>query len=296
MEDSLIRKLVQSFPQGRDVLVGVGDDCAVVRYPHAEKLLLLKTDCVIEGIHFKKDTPAIWVGWKALCRAISDVAACGGVPAHALVTFATPDRLSIRWLQSIYRGIGRAARRFGVSVIGGESSRSLDTLFLSITLTGYVSVQRLTLRSGAQPGDSLFVTGQLGGSLQRGHHLKFIPRLAEARWLTTHFSIHAMTDLSDGIGSDLPRMAAASQTGFEINLQLLPRNPGCSIRQALSEGEDYELLFAIPPGEEKRLLRQWDPIFPSTRLTRIGHMKTCSESEKSTPLPTGYDHFLKQHI
>jgi len=223
------------------------------------------------------------------------VAACGGTPAHALVTFATPKRLSMRWLQSIYRGIGRAARQFGVSVIGGESSRSLDSIFLSITLTGYVTVQRLALRSGAQPGDSLFVTGQLGGSLQREHHLKFIPRLAEAHWLTTHFSIHAMTDLSDGIGSDLPRMAAASQTGFEVNLQLLPRNSGCSIQQALSEGEDYELLFAIPPREEKRLLRRWDSTFPSTRLTRIGHMKTCSEGDKSTPLPTGYDHFSKRH-
>ncbi|QQY10092.1 MAG: thiamine-phosphate kinase [Candidatus Xiphinematobacter sp.] len=296
MEDSLIRKLVRSFPQRRDVLVGIGDDCAVVKCPRAGKLFLLKTDCVIEGVHFKRDTPAVWVGWKALCRAISDVAACGGIPAHALVTLAVPAQLSTRWLQSLYRGIRRAAGQFGVSIIGGESSHSLGALFISITLTGYVAAQQLTLRSGAQPGDSLFVTGQLGGSLRRGHHLKFTPRLAEAHWLTTHFSIHAMTDLSDGIGSDLPRMAGASHTGFEVNPQLLPRNPGCSIRRALSEGEDYELLFAIPPVEEKRLLRQWDLTFPSTRLTRIGHMKARSENDENTPLPAGYDHFLKRHI
>lgn len=293
MEDRLIHQLVPSFPKRSDTLVSIGDDCAVIQYPHVDKLLLLKTDCVIEGIHFKKDTPAVWIGWKAVCRAISDIAACGGTPAHALVTFAIPNRLSVRWLKSIYRGIMRAANQFEVNIIGGESSRSLDSFFLSITLTGYVAVQQLVLRSGARPGDSLFVTGKLGGSIQ-GHHIKFIPRLAEARWLTSNFSIHAMMDLSDGIGSDLPRMATASQTGFEINPQLLPRNPGCSIRQALSDGEDYELLFAISPQEEKLLLRQWDIAFPSTKLTRIGNMINCSKKNKSTPLFAGYDHFSEK--
>lgn len=290
MEDSVIQQLVQFVPKRSDVLVSSGDDCAVIRCPQADNLLLLKTDCVVEGIHFKKDTPAIWVGWKAVCRAISDIAACGGIPAHALVSFAIPPNRSIRWLKSLYCGIRRAAEQFDFSIVGGESSRSLDSLFLSVTLTGYVAVQHLVLRSGARPGDSIFVTGTLGGSIQ-DHHIKFTPRLAEARWLTSNFSIHSMMDLSDGIGSDLPRMAAASQTDFEINFQLLPRNSGCSIRQAISDGEDYELLFAIAPQEDERLLRKWPIAFPHTKLTKIGNMITASKKNKRPSLFSGYDHF-----
>lgn len=286
MEDDLIRQVTQFLPQGRNTYVGIGDDCAVIRSPKKGKLLLLKTDCVVEEIHFKKNTPAARVGWKALCRAISDIAACGGTPTHSLITFAVPSNLSKHWLQSAYRGIEQAARQFDIGIVGGESSCSPQTLFLSVSLIGHVSPKHLVLRSGARPGDSLFVTGQLGGAL-RSHHLKFTPRLAEAQWLTTHFSIHAMMDLSDGLGSDLPRMARASQTGFEIQPQSLPKTPGCSIEQAISDGEDYELLFAISPRNDQSLLKYWP--FPKLRLTKIGHM--TSSPKKNTSLTPGYNHF-----
>lgn len=286
MEDILIDRLTRSLPQGRNTLIGIGDDCAVIHSPQKGRLLLLKTDCIVEGIHFSENAPATWVGWKALCRAISDIAACGGTPTHALITFAAPPELPQRWLAAVYRGLERAARQFKIGIVGGESSRSPKTFFLSVTLVGHVSKQHLTLRSGACSGDSLFVTGRLGGSL-RGRHLKFVPRLAEAHWLVSHFPVHAMMDLSDGLGSDLPRMAKASRTGFWIDLQLLPKTPGCSTEQAISDGEDYELLFAISPRQEKSLLKRWP--FPRLKLTKIGHM--ISDLKQSTPLALGHDHF-----
>ncbi len=287
MEDALIDKLTRSLPEGYHTIVGIGDDCAVTQSPKKGELLLLKTDCIVEGIHFEKNAPGKWVGWKALCRAISDVAACGGIPTHALITFAAPSDVSQRRLQSVYLGIERAARQFDIGIIGGESSRSPSSFFLSVTLTGSVLRRHLILRSGAHPGDSLFVTGRLGGSLRRQHHLKFTPRLMEARWLATHIPIHAMMDLSDGLGSDLPRMAKASRTGFEIQPTLLPRTPGCSVEQAISDGEDYELLFAIPPKKEAFLIQQWP--FPRLKLTKIGYM--TAHPKRSTPLARGYDHF-----
>jgi len=286
MEDALIDQLTRSLPQGQGTFVGIGDDCAVTHSPRKGELLLLKTDCIVEGIHFAKDAAATQVGWKALCRAISDIAACGGIPTHALITFAAPPDLPVRWLKSAYRGLARAARQFEIGIVGGESARSPKTFFLSVTLIGRVLQRHLVLRSGAQPGDSLFVTGRLGGSL-RGHHLRFTPRLWEARWLTAHFPIHAMMDLSDGLGSDLPRMARASHTGFKIQPQSIPKNSGCSFEQALTDGEDYELLFAISPQNEKLLFKQWP--FPRLKLTKIGQM--TAHPKQSSPLPPGYDHF-----
>lgn len=286
MEDALIDQLTRSLPQGQGTFAGIGDDCAVTHSPRKGELLLLKTDCIVEGIHFAKDAAATQVGWKALCRAISDIAACGGIPTHALITFAAPPDLPIRWLKSVYRGLARAARQFDIGIVGGESARSPKTFFLSVTLIGRVLQRHLVLRSGAQPGDSLFVTGRLGGSL-RGHHLRFTPRLLEARWLTAHFPIHAMMDLSDGLGSDLPRMARASHTGFEVQPQWIPKNSGCSFEQAISDGEDYELLFAISPQNEKLLFKQWP--FPRLKLTKIGQM--TAHPKQSSRLPPGYDHF-----
>jgi thiamine-monophosphate kinase len=129
----------------------------------------------------------------------------------------------------------------------------------------------------------------LGGSL-RGKHLKFTPRIEEARWLTKNFPIHAMMDLSDGLGADLPRLARASGVGFEVDAAAIPRQPGCSVAQAISDGEDYELLFAVSPRDSARLLRRWRKRFPKLPLSRIGRLNSSLVIGHSK-LPPGYVHF-----
>jgi thiamine-monophosphate kinase len=292
-EDNLIAELTRSLRLDSRVKIGPGDDCAVVKF--GKHWQLLKTDCIVESIHFSKESPATWVGWKALCRAISDVAAMGGRPMDALVTIAVAPQVRLRWLRGVYSGLRKAAQRYDVNLVGGETSRSPGPAFISVALTGIVEKRRALLRSGGKPGDFLYVTGQLGGSI-RGKHLRFEPRLAEALWLANHFAINAMIDLSDGLGSDLPRLAKASSTGFEIDRERLPLSKGCSIEQAISDGEDYELLFAVPPEVVPTLEERWDKKFPTLVLTQIGRLTEPNRQELSASgfdqlTDSGYDHF-----
>ncbi len=292
-EDNLIAELTRSLRLDSRVKIGPGDDCAVVKF--GKRWQLLKTDCIVESIHFSKESPAIWVGWKALCRAISDVAAMGGKPMDALVTIAVAPQVRLRWLRGVYSGLRKAAQRYGVNLVGGETSRSPGPAFISVALTGMVEKRRALLRSGGKPDDFLYVTGQLGGSI-RGKHLRFEPRLAEALWLADHFAINAMIDLSDGLGSDLPRLAKASSTGFEIDRERLPLSKGCSIEQAISDGEDYELLFAVPPEMVPTLEERWNKKFPTLALTQIGrliepNLQELVASGFDQLTDSGYDHF-----
>jgi thiamine-monophosphate kinase len=291
-EDELVSRLTRRLPEGGRVIAGAGDDCAVVRVPSRKEFQLLKTDCLVENVHFLRDHPAEKVGWKALCRTISDIAACGGKPDSALVTLAAPQDLAVEWVEKLYRGLSRAARRYGISIVGGETARSPGGVFLSVALTGWVKPGRLVLRSGGRAGDFLFVTGRLGGSFGAGgagHHLSFSPRVEEARWLVRNFPIHAMMDLSDGLGADLPRLADASRKGYELDLGALPLRPGCTVEQAAGDGEDYELLFAIDPNEAESLLRRWRRKFPRVPLSHIGHL--LADRKRRTPLVPGYMHF-----
>lgn len=284
-EDAVVEAITRELRFDGRVEIGPGDDCALVRF--GKKLQLLKTDCVVEGIHFLPETPARAVGWKALCRVISDIAAMGGDPLDAVITVAiSPDR-ELVWLTDLYAGLNQAAGRYGVNLVGGETSRSPGPVFVSVALTGKVEKERLVVRSGGKSGDRLYVTGRLGGSL-RGKHLGFEPRLAESHWLTQNFKLHAMIDLSDGLASDLPRLAKASGTGFEIDFSALPKNAGCSTEQALTDGEDYELLFAVSDEDCAKLEQDWKKAFPELPITGIGRLT----EQKGDPLSrTGFDHF-----
>ena len=281
-EDALVARLTRGLPGNASLLVGPGDDCAVVGRSSDAVWTLLKTDCVIEGVHFTSETDFARVGWKALARNVSDIAAMGGEPEHALVTVAFPTELPAAKADALYKGLRRCARKFGIAIAGGETARSPGPVFVSVALTGRVERSRCVLRSGGKPGDVLFVTGRLGGSLA-GKHLDFIPRLHEARWLTENFRLHAMMDLSDGLGADLPRLAKASGCGFVLGK--IPCAPGCSKEQALSDGEDFELLFAVNPRQAARLEREWP--FPKLPLTRVGGL-----SANTTDISVyGFDHF-----
>ncbi len=288
-EDRLIAQLVAQLPSRREVLAGPGDDCAVVQAPGEEEQLLLKTDCVVEGVHFEPDEKPAAIGWKAMARVLSDFAAMAGLPRYALITLIAPGERSVRWATEIYRGLERAAARFDVAIVGGETSSTPGPAVLSISAVGTVATDRWISRRGGKAGDLLFVTGKLGGSRRR-KHLDFIPRIAEARWLAAHFPLHAMMDLSDGLGADLPRLAEASGVGYELEEQSLPRTRGCTVVQAINDGEDYELLFALAPHDAAGLERKWKRKFPRLSLTRIGTLLPLSPSDRR-PSFHGYRHF-----
>jgi thiamine-monophosphate kinase len=288
-EDRLIAQLVACLKSRREVIMGPGDDCAVLVGTKREELLLLKTDCVVEGVHFLPDEKPGAIAWKAMMRTLSDFAAMSGIPQYALVTLIAPAESEGRWMKQLYQGLRRAAARFKVAIVGGETSSTRGPIVVSISAAGSVEKGRCVLRSGGENGDLLYVTGRLGGSVRK-RHLNFVPRLKEARWLTQHFRIHAMMDLSDGLGADLPRLANASAVGFEIDEKTLPRTRGCSIAQAINDGEDYELLFALSPNDAAALERKWRKKFMRLSLTRIGHL-TRRPSPVTHRSFHGYTHF-----
>ena len=282
-EDAALKRLLRAAPPATpELLLGPGDDCAVVRRC-ADWDTLLKVDALVEGVHFAPDTPPPLIGRKALARALSDIAAMGGVPEHALVTLAAHHTRPLEQLEGIYAGLAALAGEFGISLAGGETtSLPQEGLLLSVTLTGRIERGAAVLRSGGRPGDSLFVSGALGGSYESGRHLSFTPRVALARQLLEQgLRPHAMMDLSDGLAADLPRLAAASGCDFELTPEALPCHPGCSAQQALCDGEDYELLLALPAEAAA------SPLCTRLGLTRIGRLIPG----RAHSLSGGWQHF-----
>lgn len=280
-EFDLIAKLTKNLPTNKSVLAGAGDDCAVLDLGVPDKLLLFKTDAVVEGIHFTKETPPEKIGRKALARCLSDIAAMAGTPTAALVTVALPKNFDAAFVGKIYDGLNAVAEKFGVAIVGGETTTNPERILISIALLGTVARGKQILRSGAKAGDAIFVTGELGGSLA-GKHLDFEPRLQEARWLAEHFAIHAMLDLSDGLAGDLRHITDASNVGAEILKSALPVSRPAKLRQrenpaakppalaALTDGEDFELVFTVASKDAVKLLDAWKKKFPQTKLSCIG--------------------------
>jgi len=233
------------------------------------------------------------VGWKAVCRAVSDIAAMGGRPLHALVALAAKPETHWQALEEFYSGISSAAKSYNLAVVGGETVRTTGPLVCSIFLTGTVAAQHCILRSGGRPGDVLLVTGKLGGSFASGRHLDFAPRLAEGQWLAKQEGTHAMMDVSDGLAADAPRLANASQCGLKIDVELIPRHEGCRVAQALSDGEDFELLVAVAAHCVPNLLLEWNAVFPELSLSVIGRLTEVAEGfhPKEIFKNRGYDHF-----
>jgi thiamine-monophosphate kinase len=276
-EFELIARLTKSLPTNKNVLTGAGDDCAVLDLGVPEKLILFKTDAIVEGIHFTRETPPEKIGRKALARCLSDIAAMAGTPVAALVTIGLPEKFEPEFVAKIYDGMNALAEQSGVAIVGGETTTNPGRILISIALLGTVAREKQTLRSGAKTGDAIFVTGELGGSLV-GKHLEFEPRLEEARWLAENFSIHAMIDLSDGLAGDLRHILKASGAGAELLKDAIPisreaksqakRKP--AFAAALTDGEDFELLFTVAGGDAVKLLDAWKKTFPKLKLSCIG--------------------------
>jgi thiamine-monophosphate kinase len=280
-EFKLIARLTKSLPTNKSVIAGAGDDCAVLDFGLPEKLFLFKTDAIVEGIHFTKEMPPEKIGHKALARCLSDTAAMAGTPAAALVTIALPEKFDPEFVEKIYDGINALAREHGVAIAGGETTTNPERILISIALLGTVPRGKQILRSGAKTGDAIFVTGELGGSRAK-KHLDFEPRLAEARWLAEHFSVHAMIDLSDGLAGDLRHLLNAGGVGAELLKTAIPVSRMAKLQArgsssakpaivgALTDGEDFELLFTVAGTDAVKLLDAWREKFPKLKLSCIG--------------------------
>jgi len=283
-EFELIARLVPSLPTNDFVVVGAGDDCAVLDLGVPDKLVLFKTDAVVEGIHFTRETPPEKIGRKALARCLSDIAAMAGTPTAALITIGLPSReggIDAPLVEKIYAGMNALAKQHGVAIAGGETTTNPERILISISLIGTVPRNKVSLRSGAKTGDAIFVTGELGGSLA-ARHLEFEPRLAEARWLAEHVSVHAMIDLSDGLAGDLRHILKASGVGADLLKRAVPISRAAktaakagdaakpAFAAALTDGEDFELLFTVASKDAVKLLDAWKKKFPDVKLSCIG--------------------------
>jgi thiamine-monophosphate kinase len=307
-EFELIARLTGGLAVPAGVVTGVGDDCAVLDLGVPGQYFLLKTDAVVEGVHFTSATPPEKVGHKALARCLSDIAAMAGIPMHALITLGLPHPHEVNRIETLYQGLRACAEKYGVAIVGGETTTSTSGIWISVSLLGRVESQRVVFRRGASVGDALFVTGELGGSLA-GKHLDFEPRLAEARWLAAHFPVRAMIDLSDGLAGDLRHLLQAANCGAELLAEAIPISRAARLRHrenpqakppleaALTDGEDFELLFAVPPEKAVPLVDAWKTAFPGLKLTCVGKITAepgirIRRRKSLQPLNLhGYEHF-----
>jgi thiamine-monophosphate kinase len=225
--------------------VGPGDDCCILRF--GGERLLLSTDQLIEGRHFDHTASTDQIARKAIARAVSDIAAMGGEPIATLAASCLPP--DYPHAKDLFDRVHHWGQYFAAPVVGGDIATSEGPAVLTITVIGRVREGgKPILRSDAKPGDSLYVTGKLGGSLASGRHLSFDPRIAECAELVCSLgpNLHAMIDLSDGLGCDGARLAEASSVALLLDAPALPLHDGVvSWREAVSDGEDYELLFAV---------------------------------------------------
>ena len=318
-ENALVAHIERVFGRAKTkaLLLPLGDDAALWT-PTRGYETVLTCDWFLEGSHFlrNKHSPDA-VGWKCLARAVSDIAAMGGKPRCFLLSMALPNALTGRWLSTFLRGLRRASGKLGCELAGGDITRQ-EKVLISITVIGEVRRRDVVLRSGARPGDLLFVSGTLGEAdlglreLQRKRgmarpanatlrkHLYPEPRLALGQWLAKHRLATAMMDISDGLSTDLPRLCAASRVGARVDTNSLPLSPLTTARDAqelaLHGGDDYELLFTVGRKDAARLPSR----FQGSPLTRIGEitrerkiLRRTEDGKVEPLLPGGWDPFRK---
>ena len=248
-ELKILSALLPELEQNSTVAEGPGDDCAVLDFPGGgEDQLLAAVDQLAGEVHYSPGTSPEDAGAKLFKRNLSDIAAMGGVPLWVLLTVAAGGRTP-EWVLRFCRGVAECGREYGVPVVGGDlTALKANAEVGTLTILGKVPSGGAVRRSGARPGDAVYVTGRIGNSLLSRHHLTFKPRLSEGVFLRGVAT--AMLDISDGLLLDAGRMALASGVDLRICPELVPLRSGASLPEALSDGEDYELLFSAPAGVE----------------------------------------------
>ena len=320
-ELALIEMLKRGLPRRADVRVGAGDDCAVVDCRRLQSTaiecnrrqsnavdgnrvqsnaveLVLKSDPVIEGRHFRKDEAMGRVGRKAVGRVLSDFAAMGAAPRWGLVNLVLRPDIAVREVAALYRGMQELGGRYGFAIVGGDTSQGKE---FAVHVFGVGTLPRgsARLRSMAKAEDAVYVTGTLGGSLASGKHLDFEPRVKEGIFLRRW--ANAMIDVSDGLASELWHIARASGVGIEVRSEeLLHVCKGAlpsPLRAALCDGEDFELLFTVPRRKVAAFERVWRRTFPELSCTCIGRVRTGKAQvvlDGKVLKVKGYEHFIKR--
>jgi thiamine-monophosphate kinase len=314
-ERKLVGRIRRAGLRASTTLVeGIGDDCAILRPPPRQDLLVT-TDLSIEGIHFRREWhPPESVGHRCLARGLSDIAAMGGRPVAAFLSLALPADVPQAWVDGFLRGLLRLADGHKTVLAGGDTSGSKSGVLADITVLGFAPRGRAIRRSGARPGDILYVTGSLGGSaavLERLSHPRFLPekrragpharshffpgpRVAVGQYLLQRRLATAMVDLSDGLSTDLAHICEESGVGATLVEPLIPVARGATLAQALHGGEDYELLFTARPSTKVPLE------IAGVAVTEIGWvegrrgMRITGQRRKARPLlEKGWEHFRR---
>jgi len=300
-EDAFLAALFRRLPApAADVAVAPGDDCAALQLA-PDRLLLLAVDQVVGDRHYvltgAAPTPPEAVGRKLLARNLSDIAAMAGTARFCLVALATGPPCDTAWIDAVFTGILQLAQEYDVQMIGGDLAATPRDAVASLTVVGSVSAQRLCRRSGARAGDAVLVTGRFGDSLRSGHHLSFTPRCREGVWLGHTGAVTAMIDVSDGLLLDALRLCRMSGTALRLDPETVPRRTAqTTVRQALTDGEDYELLFSVDARRVRDVQAQWP--FADVPLTHIGDMTAAAppcvtDRDGAALFPDaapGYDH------
>lgn len=294
--DRFSKKFITNSDSG---LIGIGDDCAVI--PQTEKqALLVTTDMLVEDIHFlRKAISPKDLGYKSLAVNLSDIAAMGGLPHSAYLSLGLPLTMEVEWIDAFFDGFWVLAQEHGVQLLGGDTTRSSGPIIVNVSVIGKAETDQIKLRSSAQPGDVICVTGYLGDSgaglkailenqsldqdiqylIHRHHHP--IPHLRQGKWLAERSGVRAMMDISDGINSDLKRIMERSHCGAMINLDTLPiSSPLQAVAQrkkwniyelAACSGEDYCLILTVEPSSYELLAESYCKKFQRP-LFRVGHI------------------------
>ena len=326
-EHALIERLSSATPPAPpSVPVGIGDDAAVVE-PERGTLIVITTDALVDGVHFDRTfTTAEDIGHKALAVNLSDLAAMGATPQHALLSLALPETLLVSDFDALVRSVLALAGRHRTTLIGGNITRSNGPLFVDVTAAGSVKRRRVLTRDSARAGDELYVSGQLGGAAVgltwlreataeqratdeqaacRQRYLRPEPRVRLGRLLSRNRATRACVDLSDGLADAIRQLAAASRVGAIVEADTLPIQTDARawfegqgidpVAASLAAGEDYELVFTVPSSARRRLTAV-SKLVKDLRLTRIGRMTKASalvleRNGKAEPLPAGFEHF-----
>jgi len=291
-EFGLIERFRKQIKTDTTVVKGSGDDCAVLKF-NKDKYLLFTCDMLVEGVDFRPNERPYLIGRKSVAVSISDIAACAGIPYYCLVSLGLSWKTSIDFADKLFKGMLDIAKKFKINIVGGDLSRA-GQLVIDVSMLGMVEKKYLVLRNGAKVGDIIFVTGSLGGSIQ-GKHLKFTPRLKEARYLVKNFKVNSMIDISDGLAQDLGHILGQSKVGAIIYEDLIPRDKKArNLKEALCMGEDFELIFTLSPGEARKIYRQRLVNFrPIGEIVdkRYGFSMISKKGRVEVIIHKGYRHF-----